>query len=101
MSAHTPEEIRKETRTYIVVFAALATLTVITVVVSYLDLPTGAAVFVALFIALIKGSLVVAYFMHLIDEQRVIYAILLFTLVLFIVIFALPAGNFADQLQVD
>lgn len=100
MSTHTPEEIRRETRTYITVFAALAALTVITVAVSYLDLSTRVAVFVALSIALIKGSLVAAYFMHLIDEQRVIYAILLLTLVFFIAVFVLPAGNFANQLRV-
>lgn len=100
MSAHTPEEIRQETRRYLVIFAALAGLTVVTVAVSYLDLPTSTAVVLAMVIATIKGSLVAGYFMHLLDEQKVIYAILALTIFFFMLVFVLPAGTFANQLQV-
>ena len=74
--AHDPAEIDKHVRVYITVFVALMALTIITVAVSYLDLSTPMAIAVALFIATIKGSLVACYFMHLISEKKLIYAVL-------------------------
>ena len=54
MGGHnSPEDIKKETRTYLLVFVALAAATVLTVAVSYLDLTTPQAVTLALFIATI------------------------------------------------
>ena len=58
MGGHTVEEVKKSVRTYLVVFAALAALTVLTVAVSYLDLEPTAAIAVALVIATVKASLV-------------------------------------------
>jgi cytochrome c oxidase subunit IV len=66
-------------------------LTLITVAVSYLHLPPKAAIAVALFVATIKGSLVACYFMHLISEKKLIYAVLLITAIKFIALLALPA----------
>lgn len=97
MGGHnSPEDIKKETRTYLLVFAALAVLTVITVTVSYLDLNRTQAITVALFIATIKGSLVAAFFMHLLSEKKFIYSVLVLTLVLFAALFVLPIGTYAD-----
>jgi len=90
MSGHTVEEIRQETRKYWVVFLALIALTVVTVAVSYLDLSPGMAVFVALLIACFKGGLVAGVFMHLISEKQAIYAILLLTVVFFVVLMIGP-----------
>ncbi len=97
MTAHSPEDIKKETRVYILVFIALATLTMITVGISYLDLSTGPAVALALFVALIKGSLVAAFFMHLLSERKLIYAVLLFTIFFFLALIFLPLGSFLNQ----
>jgi len=83
-------DIDKHVRVYITVFVALMVLTIITVAVSYLDLSTAIAVPVALFIALVKGSLVAAYFMHLISEKKLIYAVLVLTVVFFAALLALP-----------
>lgn len=77
------EHIHKHVRAYITVFVALMALTVITVAVSYLDLSVGKAIALALFIACIKGSLVACYFMHLISEKKIIYLVLILS-VLFI-----------------
>ncbi len=97
MGAHnSPEDIKKETRTYLLVFAALAVLTVITVAVSYLDLSTGGAVALALLIATVKGGLVAAFFMHLLSEEKFIYAVLALTIFFFVAIFVLPLGTYAD-----
>ena len=97
MSGHSVEEIKQETRTYVLVFVALAALTLITVAVSYLDLTIGAAVVVALLIASVKGSLVAGFFMHLIGERKLIYYVLLLTLVFLVALIFLPMGTIADN----
>ena len=52
------------------VAAALAVLTVLTVAVSYLDVSVPVAVIIALIIAGTKGSLVLSFFMHLLEEKK-------------------------------
>ena len=83
-------DIDRHVRIYIAVFVALMVLTVVTVAVSYLDLPVPAAVAVALLVATVKGSLVACYFMHLISEKKLIYAVLVLTVVFFAALLALP-----------
>ena len=90
MSARTAEEIKKHVKVYIVVFVALAALTIITVGISYLHLPTHLAIALALVVATVKGSLVAAYFMHLISEKKVIYWVLGICIFFFIFLMALP-----------
>jgi caa(3)-type oxidase subunit IV len=46
-------------------------------------MPKAMAIAVALVIALVKGSLVAAYFMHLISERRLVYAVLALTVFFF------------------
>jgi cytochrome c oxidase subunit 4 len=65
-------------------------LTIITVAISRIHLPIHIAVTVALLVATIKGSLVACYFMHLIDEKKLIYAVLALTAAFFIALLALP-----------
>ena len=84
-------DIDKHVRVYIIVFVALMALTFVTVAVSYLDLPPKTAIALALFVATIKGSLVACYFMHLISEKKLIWAVLVITAVKFIALLALPA----------
>ena len=83
-------DIDRHVRIYITVFVALMVLTIVTVAVSYVDLPLPIAVTVALLVATIKGSLVACYFMHLISEKKLIYAVLVLTVVFFIALLALP-----------
>lgn len=80
---NSPEAIRKEIRKYLMVFGALAVLTVITVAIAQLHLPTGQAIALALVVATIKGSLVAAFFMHLLSERKLIYAVLGITVFFF------------------
>lgn len=87
---HDAETIRKETRTYIKVFLALAVLTVLTVAVSYFEMSPFLTVAVALLIATFKGSLVAGFFMHLFHEKKAIYWILLLTVVFFLVLLFYP-----------
>ena len=83
-------DIDRHVRVYITVFVALMVLTLITVAVSYLDLSIPMAVTVALLIATVKGSLVGCYFMHLISEKKLIYAVLMLTAAFFVALLALP-----------
>ena len=89
-AGHDPADIDRHVRVYITVFVALMVLTIVTVAISYLHLPIAAAVSVALLVATIKGSLVACYFMHLISEKKLIYAVLALTVVFFIALLALP-----------
>ena len=89
-AGHHAADIDKHVRVYILVFVALMVLTVVTVAVSYLHLPVAMAVAVALLVATVKGSLVACYFMHLISEKKLIYAVLALTIVFFVVLMALP-----------
>ena len=72
MSESDVAHVKQHVRVYVMVFAALAVLTVVTVAISYLELSTGAAIGVAMVVATVKASLVALYFMHLISEERVI-----------------------------
>jgi cytochrome c oxidase subunit IV len=89
-------DIDKHVRIYITVFVALMALTIITVAISRLHLPVPIAVTVALLVAIIKGSLVACYFMHLISEKRLIYAVLALTAAFFVALLALPVLTVHD-----
>jgi len=89
-AAHAADDIDRHVRVYITVFVALMALTIITVAISRIHLPIHIAVTVALLVAIVKGSLVACYFMHLISEKKLIYAVLLLTVAFFIVLLSVP-----------
>ncbi len=99
MSDH-PHGAHFSVKKYIMVFVALLVGTVITVGAYYVHLPTVAlTVAVALFIATVKAFLVAGWFMHLIDEKKMIYGILgatafFFVSLMFITIWAM--NDFPD-----
>lgn len=89
------------------VAAALAVLTFATVAVSYLEVAVPLAVTIALLIAATKGSLVLSFFMHLIEEKKsvplsrrgigLIIGSLLVTALFFLVIIFIPIFGHADK----
>ena len=83
-------DIDKHVKQYMAVFVALMALTIITVAISRLHLPVHQAVTIAMIVAFIKGSLVALVFMHLISEQKLIYAVLALTVAFFVVLLFLP-----------
>lgn len=101
MSVHTAMDIQNHVKVYMMVFAALAVLTLVTVGATYLNLSEGEAIFLALSIATVKGALVASYFMHLISEKAFIRWILLLTLTLFFIIMFLPAIAFYDWIDIS
>ena len=96
---HHDVDIDKHVRTYIIVFVSLMVLTVITVGVYYLHLSFAAAIGLALLIATVKASLVACYFMHLISERKLIYAVLVLTVVFFFGLLLGPAVT--ESLNID
>jgi cytochrome c oxidase subunit 4 len=98
--AHAAEDIKKQVRTYFMIFGALMVLTIVTVGVSYLHLPVGMAILVALVVAAIKGSLVALYFMHLVHERKLIYYVLALTLIFFIFLMLVPLATNLDRIRI-
>jgi cytochrome c oxidase subunit 4 len=99
MDAHAAhDDIRSHVKTYYMIFGALMVLTIITVGVSYLELATPLAVTVALIVAGIKGSLVAMYFMHLLHERKVIYWVLILTVVFFVFLMFVPLFTNLDRI---
>lgn len=89
-------------KAYLLVFAALMVLTVVTVLVSYVHLPPALAILAGLAIATVKASLVAAFFMHLKGERALIYGLLLMTVAGALILFVLPFSDFvalSDQVQ--
>ena len=77
---HVAHNISKHIRGYLMVGATLITFTAITVFLSYVNFGTMKAnVAVAMLVATFKAGLVAAIFMHLSNEKRMIYRILMFT----------------------
>ncbi len=93
MSESEAARVREHVRVYVMVFVALAVLTIVTVAISYLRLPTGIAISVALVVATVKASLVASYFMHLISEEKVILWLLLLCAAFLVALMVLPVGT--------
>lgn len=75
------EDLKKHARPYIVIFVALTALTIANVAVFYLQLPIHLSILIAVGISTIQAALVACYSMHLMSERKVIYTILILTVV--------------------
>lgn len=100
MTSHDTADIDKHVRTYMIVFASLMALTLVTVAVSYLDLGVAGGIGVALLIASVKGSLVACFFMHLIDERKFILTVLAFTVFFFLAVMLLPVITQSNAVEI-
>jgi cytochrome c oxidase subunit IV len=90
---HDPAEVDRQVRAALFVFGSLLALTGFTVGAYFLHLPIHFAIALALTIAVVKGSLVAAWFMHLVSEKKVIYWMLALTAVLFLPLLLFPTFN--------
>ncbi len=88
--AASAEEVRKSIKSYMLVFGALAVLTVITVAASWLKVSVALGIFIALVIASVKGSLVASVFMHLTGEKATLYWVLIISAFFFILLILIP-----------
>src|SRR6476661_3458117 len=99
MADVTPEEIQKSIKKYLIIGAILIIFTIITVALSYVEMPThGMNIIVGLIVAAFKASLVGLIFMHLNHERSLIYKILAFTTVFLIAMFLLFYMSHEDPL---
>ena len=98
MSGHV-HDIQKEVKIYLMVFGALLVLTAITVLISRFHLPSSVAIPLALTVAIIKGGMVVGFFMHLISERQLIYTLLFFVIIFFFGLLLLPIYNDKDRIM--
>jgi cytochrome c oxidase subunit 4 len=82
---HGAHDVSKEVRKYLLVFGALLVGTLLTVWASFINFGTpGANIIVALIIATVKATLVAGFFMHLVDERKLIYGVLGATVFFFV-----------------
>jgi len=96
-SLHGHEDFKRHVRRYLYVFYALIFGTLVTVGASYIPFGNREInIAVALFIACGKASLVAGFFMHLISERKMIYGILVFTVVFFLGLMFLMVSSYAD-----
>jgi len=94
-----PASIQASLRKYFMIGAALLVFTVITVAVNLVHVSSIAlAVTVALIIAIMKGSMVAAVFMHLSNEKKWIYGALLLTVIGFAILMAVPKFTLMDSI---
>ena len=89
-------DVDRHVRAAYFVFGSLLVLTAFTVGAYFLHLPHKAAIALALAIATVKGTLVAAWFMHLISERTLIYWVLGLTAVLFLPLLLLPTITVLD-----
>ena len=87
------EDFKQHIKVYVMVFVALGVLTLVTVAVSYLDLPTAAAITVAMIVATVKAGLVAGYFMHLLSEEKVILWLLALCAAFFVTLMLVPLAT--------
>ena len=99
--AHSHADLDSHVRGYLIVFAALMALTAMTVGAwKFLDMPKWLTIAVALAIAIVKGSLVACFFMHLISEKKLIYSVLVLTVAFFFTLLLVPMlTSLADQVM--
>ena len=93
-----PAAVKKSVRGYFTIGAALLVFTGITVAANQFHFVVPVAIAVALIIAVMKGSMVAAVFMHLSHEKRWIYGALLLTVAFFIVLMFVPLLTTLDRI---
>lgn len=97
--ADSPEEIYKAIKKIKVIGFVLAICTVLTVGLSYVELPTHSLnIIVGMIVAAIKAGLVALIFMHLNHEAKLIYKILAFTVAFAAALFVLFVFSAHDPL---
>ena len=91
-------DVAVQVRGYLLVFGTLLVLTLVTVGVSYLELPEVETVAVALSIATAKAALVAMFFMHLKGERAMVMWPLGLTAFLFVALLGFVLMSEGDHL---
>jgi cytochrome c oxidase subunit 4 len=92
-------DVRRHVRTHVAVFAALMGLTIATVSASSLHVVISVAIAVALILAIVKGSMVAGFFMHVTNKTRIIHWALILTGILLVALMFLPVLTYLDRVR--
>ncbi len=98
-TTETKENIQKEIKKHITIYILLLILTVINFSLSRMHLSAVETLSGVLSIALIQGSMVVCYFMHLLSEKKMIHFVLILTIILAAGLLFLPILQFIGRLH--
>jgi cytochrome c oxidase subunit 4 len=90
MRDYEAEDVSRNVKIYVIVFTTLSALTILTVLLSFVDLPTHHAAGAVIVVASVKASLIAAFFIHLISERKVILFPLLLCSAFLVALMALP-----------
>ncbi|MES2596163.1 MAG: cytochrome C oxidase subunit IV family protein [Verrucomicrobiota bacterium] len=97
--ADSPQEIQKQVKKILLIGAILIFFTVVTVALSYVELPSHSLnIIVGMILATIKAALVALVFMHLNHEAKLVYKILAFTVAFVLALFLLFYFSVSDPL---
>ncbi len=83
---------------YYVVWAALLVLTIVTVITGRMHIPNFALA-LALLIATVKGTLVLLFFMHLIDHKGANRLVMAVSVLFVIMMLVMPMADFATRFR--
>ncbi|PTY03587.1 hypothetical protein DB346_06880 [Verrucomicrobia bacterium LW23] len=96
---HEIEHIEQHIKLYWIIFGSLFVLTIITVLVAYLPFSTWGHIICALIIATFKAGLVVAVFMHMMTEKKLIYQVMIGAVVCAFILFFLTWFAWYDPIH--
>jgi cytochrome c oxidase subunit 4 len=83
--------------TYVIVCAVLILLTVLTVAISFLDIPGGWHIVLGLVIATCKATLVFLFFMHLLISPRLTWIVVVVTAFWVVILMALTLMDYIGR----
>ena len=96
MSASHSESYKTYTRKCLLIFLAVLCGTGLMVGVSFAALASGVRIALILAIACVNAFLVAGHLMHLISERKMVYIVLLFTVIFFVALMGLTIWSHAD-----
>lgn len=94
---HSPAHHQAPLTAYFVVFGALLILTVITVAVSRVDLGAGMNTLVAMAVAVVKATVVILWFMHVIHSPRMTWIVVIGSFLWLGVLFVLTFSDYVTR----
>jgi cytochrome c oxidase subunit 4 len=97
MTAHTAEH-NTHKPLYLRIFAALMVLLILTVVAAYIPFPGSINIMVAMTIAVIKAMLIVLFFMHVRDSDKVTWVFAASGLVWMVILVTLTLTDYRSRL---
>lgn len=96
MSDSSPESYKNYTRKCLLIFLAVVCGTGLMVGASFASLASGPRIALILAIACANAFLVAGYLMHLFSERKMVYALLMFTVIFFVVLMGLTIWAHGD-----